>query len=46
MSPMNYLNFPDYMFALLLLHTIEDKIKELGIPREQMNLVLEKSASD
>ena len=53
MSHMNYLNFPDYMFALSLLHTIEDnfgkrkqqKMKELGIPHEQMNLVLEKSAS-
>ena len=53
MSHMNNLNFPDYTFALSLLHTIEDnfgkrkqhKMKELSIPHEQMNLVLEKSAS-
>ena len=53
MSHMNILNFPDYMFALSLLHTIEDnfwkrkqqKKQELCIPREQMNLVLEKSIS-
>ena len=45
MSHMNNLNFPDYMFALSLLHTIEDnfgkrklhKMQELSIPREQMN---------
>ena len=51
MSIMNYLNFPDYMFALSLLHTIEDNfgkrkqhiMQKLSIPREQMNLVLEKS---
>ena len=53
MSHMNNLNFPDYMFALSLLHTKEDnfgkrkhhKMQELSIRREQMNLVLEKSAS-
>ena len=53
MSHMNNLNFPDYMFALSLLHTIEDnfgkrkqhKMKELSIPHEQINFVLEKSAS-
>ena len=53
MSHMDNLNFPDYMFALSLLHTIEDnfgkrkqhKMKELNIPHEQMNLVLKKSAS-
>ena len=53
MSHMNNLNFPDYMFALSLLHTTEDnfgkreqhQMKELSIPHEQMNLVWEKSAS-
>ena len=53
MSHMNNLNFPDYMFARSLLHTIENtvgkqkqyKMQELSIPREHMNLVLEKSAS-
>ena len=28
MSHMNNLNFPDYMFALSLLHTIEDNFLE------------------
>ena len=53
MSYMNNLNFPDNMFAFSLLHTIEDNFGrrkqhtmfELSIPREQMNLVLDKGAS-
>ena len=31
MSHMNYLNFPDYMFALSLLHTIEDNFGKRNI---------------
>ena len=47
MPHVNNLNFPEYMFALSFLHTIEDtfgkrkphKLKEPGIPRESINLV-------
>ena len=50
---MNNLNFPEYLFALLFLHTIannfgkenQNKMKETSIPREQMILVLKKSLS-
>ena len=47
MPRVNYLNFPDYMFALLLLFTIRDnfgkqkqhKMKELSLLCKKMSLV-------
>ena len=48
MPHVNNLNFPEYMFAPLFLHTLGDnfgnqkqhKIKELSIARELLHLVL------
>ena len=53
MPYVNTLNFPEYMFAPLFLHTLGDnigkqkqhKMKELSISRESMKLVLKNSVS-
>ena len=49
MSHVNNLNFPEYMFAPLFLHTLGDnfgkqkqyayEMRELSIPRELMHLI-------
>ena len=53
MPQVNNLNFPEYMFAPLFLHTLGDhfgkqkqhKMNELSILRELMHLVLKKCVS-
>ena len=53
MPHVNNLNFPEYMFAPLFLHTLGDnfgkqkqhEMKELSIPRELVHLVLKKCVS-